>query len=147
MIRTDAEYRGSLKRLEEGEGMLGREEKLLREKGLTLEQAREALEPSRFFMEQIRSEIASYERLKRREFDELENLEGLGELLIALRIASGLSQAELAERMGVHESQVSRDERNEYHGITVDRANRILEALGAVITTRVERSEALAKSA
>jgi hypothetical protein len=26
--------------------------------------------------------------------------------------------------------QVSRDERNEYHGITVDRASRILDALG-----------------
>jgi hypothetical protein len=30
----------------------------------------------------------------------------------------------------VHESQVSRDERNEYHGVTVERASRILDALG-----------------
>jgi hypothetical protein len=28
----------------------------------------------------------------------------------------------------VHESQVSRDERNDYHGITVERAARVLEA-------------------
>jgi transcriptional regulator with XRE-family HTH domain len=36
---------------------------------------------------------------------------------VALRIATGLTQRQLAETLGVHESQVSRDERNEYHGI------------------------------
>ena len=61
-------------------------------------------------------------RLKGGEFDELENLRGLGHLLIALRIAQGISQRELARRLDVHESQVSRDERNEYFGITLERA-------------------------
>ena len=32
---------------------------------------------------------------------------------------------------------VSRDERNEYHGITVERARRVLDALGARLLTRV----------
>jgi len=41
------------------------------------------------------------------------------------------TQRELAEELGVHETQVSRDERNEYHGITVQRAATILDALGA----------------
>ena len=147
MIRTDTEYRGSLKQLEEGESMLQVEEKMLRKKGLTERQVQEALEPTRFFHDQMRSEITTYERLKRQEFDELHNLQGLGELLIGLRVASGLSQCELAERMSVHESQVSRDERNEYSGVTVDRANRIMEVLGAVVTTRVDKVRALAKSA
>ena len=39
---------------------------------------------------------------------------------------------------------VSRDERNEYHGVTVDRANRILEAMQVQITTRVDRVPELA---
>jgi hypothetical protein len=30
----------------------------------------------------------------------------------------------------VHESQVSRDERNDYHGVTIDRANHITKTLG-----------------
>jgi hypothetical protein len=34
---------------------------------------------------------------------------------------------ELARRLGVHETQVSRDERNEYFGITLERAAKILE--------------------
>ena len=33
---------------------------------------------------------------------------------------------------------VSRDERNEYHGITVERARRVLDALGVRLVTRVE---------
>ena len=33
---------------------------------------------------------------------------------------------------------ISRDERNEYHGITVDRARRVLDALGARLVTRVQ---------
>jgi transcriptional regulator with XRE-family HTH domain len=62
----------------------------------------------------------------------------IGRLLIATRIAQGLTQRELAERLGVSESLVSRDERNEYHGITVERAQRILDALHETVTTRVE---------
>jgi hypothetical protein len=33
--------------------------------------------------------------------------------------------------------QVSRDERNEYHGITVERAGRILDAIGVEILIEV----------
>ena len=67
----------------------------------------------------------------------VDDAEGLGRLLIALRIFQGLSQRELADKLTVHESQVSRDERNEYHGVTVERANRILEALGAELRTAI----------
>ena len=81
--------------------------------------------------------MESYEKLKRMEFDEVRNFDGLGRLLVALRISQGLTQRELADRLGVHESQVSRDERNEYHGITVERAGRILEAVGADTCTAV----------
>ena len=77
------------------------------------------------------------ERLKRGEFDEVQNFSGIGRLLIALRIAKGLTQRELAERPEVSGAQVSCDERNEYHGVTVDRANRILEALDVEVTSAV----------
>jgi hypothetical protein len=44
------------------------------------------------------------------------------------------------EALDVDESQVSRDERNEYHGMTVDRAARVLDALKAEVRTTVELS-------
>ena len=49
----------------------------------------------------------------------------------------GSPSAVLADRLGVHGSQVSRDERNEYHGVTVDRANRVLAALGVDLRSEV----------
>ena len=63
-------------------------------------------------------EIERYERIKRAEFHVLRNLERFGELLIAVRIYLGMTQAELAERLSVDPSVVCRDERNEYHGVT-----------------------------
>jgi len=147
MIRTELEYQETLKRIELTEEAFRAEEARLKGQGLNRAQIKRMLDPSRAFYQQIRSEAETYERLKRGEFDELHNLRGLGHLLIGARIASGLSQRELADRLGVHESQVSRDERNEYSGITVDRANRILEALGVEITTRVKKVPALARLA
>jgi hypothetical protein len=35
--------------------------------------------------------------------------------------------------LNVHSSQTSRDERNEYHGVTLERAERVLDAHGATI--------------
>ncbi len=73
----------------------------------------------------------------------MRNLDGIGQLLVALRIAQGITQRELAERLGVHGSQVSRDERNEYHGVTVERVQRILDALGVEVRSMVEKASAL----
>jgi hypothetical protein len=52
----------------------------------------------------------------------------------ALRKAS---PSELTRRLGVHETQVSRDERNEYFCITLERAAKILDALNVRLRTRV----------
>ena len=59
-------------------------------------------------------------------------------MLISTRIAQGISQRELARRLDVHESQVSRDERNEYFGITLERTIKILDALNVRLHTKVE---------
>lgn len=40
--------------------------------------------------------------------------------------------------MDVSETAVSRDERDEYHGITVERARKVIDALGVRSVTRVE---------
>lgn len=147
MIRTEIEFQNSRKRLEQIEQLLRDQEAKLAAEGLRPAQIKRALDPSRVLHVQIKDELDSYERLKKGRFDELRNLHGVGQMLIGVRIAMGLSQRELAEKLGVHESQVSRDERNEYYGITIERAARILDALGVEATTRVESIASLAKSA
>lgn len=131
MIRNENEYQEAVRRLREERDRLEEHRRRLEdEMGLTSAEVKRALDPFRSFHEQLTEEVESYERLKRGEMGELRNLHGLGQTLVALRIALGLTQRELAARLGVHESQVSRDERNEYHAVTVERASRILDALG-----------------
>ena len=138
MIRSEKEYREAVERLRQDEEILALQKEKLERLGLSEEEVRRALEPMLSFRAQLEEEVEWYERVRRRDFGIIRDLSAVGTLLIALRIANGLSQRELAEKLGVSEAQVSRDERNEYHGITVDRAQRVLDAMNETLTSRVE---------
>lgn len=58
------------------------------------------------------------------------DLSALPQVLIRQRIASGLTQKQLAERLGVKEQQVQRDEANDYASASLDRLERVAKALG-----------------
>jgi DNA-binding Xre family transcriptional regulator len=138
VIRSEKEYREAVERLRQDEEVLALQKEKLEGLGLSEEEVRRALEPMLSFRAQLEEEVGWYERVRRRDFGVIRDLSAVGTLLIAMRIANGLSQRELAERLGVSEAQVSRDERNEYHGITVDRVQRVLDAMGETLTSRVE---------
>ncbi len=135
MIRNETDYQEALSRLDAERARLAEHRAHLSELGLSPDELKRALDPLRAFHMQLEEEVQSYERLKRGDLGELHNLHGLGTMLIASRIALGLTQRELAARLGVHESQISRDERNAYHGVTVERASRILDAMGVRLTS------------
>ena len=139
MIRNEAEYKEAVARLAEERERLGEHRARLKEAGLKAEEIKRVIDPMESFHLQLKEEVEAYERLKRGEFEELDNLRGFGHLLISLRISQGMSQRELARKLDVHESQISRDERNEYFGVTVERAMKILDALNVRVRTRVER--------
>lgn len=144
MIRSEAEYQEALKRLKQDQQVAAQQRDALMKAGLSTEEIDRAMQPLQSFHAQLVEEVEWYEHVRRRSFPEINSLTQIGRLLIALRIASGISQHELAERLGVSESIVSRDERNEYHGITIERAQRILDALGALVVVKV--AEPLAKT-
>lgn len=137
MIRSEQEYKEASERLEAERTRLQQYRRQLIGLGLKKSELKRAMAPLISFFEQLREEVEHYENLKRGKFPDLLNLRGLGVLLVSLRIASGISQRDLAAKLEVHESQVSRDERNEYHGVTVERAIKILEALGVRLQTTV----------
>jgi DNA-binding XRE family transcriptional regulator len=137
MIRNEKEYQEALRRLAEDDDFIAQQRIALQGLDLGAAEVERALGPALSFHAQLAEEVAWYERVRRRDFEAIGNLSAVGQLLIAARIANGLSQKELADRLGVSEAQVSRDERNEYHGVTVDRAQRILEALGETVTARI----------
>lgn len=130
MIKTEAEYQECLKRLEEDRKVINMQREKLEELKLSSEQIEIAMEPVLSFNAQLKEEVEWYERVRRRDFGLFNQLTEIGPLLVALRIANGMTQAELAKRLGVDVSQVSRDERNDYHGISIERAERVVEALG-----------------
>jgi DNA-binding XRE family transcriptional regulator len=137
MIRSEREYQEAIARLQEDADFARQQRASLVEAGLTPEQVERAMQPTLSFQAQLEDEVRWYERVRRRDFDLVYRLTDIGRLLIALRIANGLTQRQLAERLGVSEPQVSRDERNEYHNITMERAQRILDVLNEAVTVGV----------
>ena len=137
VIRNEREYKEARGRLERDEEVIAAQRQALVERGLSDEEVERALGPVLSFRAQLEEEMEWYEKVRRRDFEIIDNLSAVGTLLIALRIADGLSQKDLAQKLDVSEAQVSRDERNEYHGITVERAQRVLDAMGESLTTRV----------
>lgn len=138
MLRHEREYNGAVVRLQDGEARLAEQGAKLVELGLSPDEIKRALDPFRSFQLQLREEVDHYERLRRGEVRALENLHGLGQMLVGLRIARGLTQRQFAALLDTHESQVSRDERNEYHGLTIGRASRILDALQVRLNSSIE---------
>lgn len=129
MIRTESEYQRALKQLEQDKSFIKQQREQLQQAGLVGEDLERALQPTLSFHEQLKEEVEAYEHIKRGDFGTLRSLESIGRWLIGARIAKGWSQKELANALEVSEAQVSRDERNEYYGIKVDRAQRILEVM------------------
>jgi DNA-directed RNA polymerase specialized sigma subunit len=137
MIRSEAEYQVACKRLDEDRDFALQQKTALEAQGFTPEQVERGLEATLSYHAQLAEEVDWYEKVRRREIAPLANLTQIGRLLIGLRIANGLSQRELADRLCVSEAAVSRDERNEYHGVTVEKAQRVLEALVETVIASV----------
>lgn len=89
--------------------------------------------------ETLRSEIKHYEDLRDGRVNQRE-LEGFLDLLTALieaRIAAGLTQRALAERLGLQEQQVQRWEANLYSGVGMERLQEVADALGMQVRETV----------
>ncbi len=141
MIRNEEEYRAVVGRIKDEAARLAEYRSKFAAEGLDPDQVQRLMDPLISFHEQLVEDVRTYERLLRGEFAELRNLKGLGSMLVGLRIFLGLSQRELADRLNVDASQVSRDERNEYHNISVERVSRILDALGVSLISVLELNE------
>ncbi|MBD3616706.1 MAG: helix-turn-helix transcriptional regulator [Gracilimonas sp.] len=138
MIRTDKEYKKAIEKLEEEEKILNVQREHFIELGHTGEELDRLMQPLISFHEQLKEEVETYEQMKRGNLGVLMDFNNIGRWLIGIRIAAGLSQKEFAKKTGVSEAQVSRDENNEYHGITVEKAQRLLELLGVRFKAEIE---------
>ena len=79
----------------------------------------------------LESEMREYESLKAGEFqfDELRSVTQIPAALIKARIAQGLSQKSLADRVGVKEQQIQRYEATDYASASLSRIREVATAL------------------
>ena len=97
---------------------------------------REAIESQ---IEELRDDLAAYEALRDGSVTvmELASLVELPEALIRARIAVGLTQKGLAERLGLKEQQIQRYESTQYAGVSLQRVQEVADALGLTIQERI----------
>lgn len=90
-------------------------------------------------LDDLYAEIEEYEALKSGKYKviELDSFEELPRALIQARIASGLSQRELAERLGLKEQQIQRYEATEYASASFERLKEIIDVLGLKIQENI----------
>ena len=83
-------------------------------------------------LEDLQEELDEYESVRSgdRAVISLDSLDELPRALIQARIAAGLSQRELAERLGLKEQQVQRYEATDYAGASLERLSEVIRALG-----------------
>lgn len=93
-------------------------------------------------IETLQKEAAEYESLRDgppRAFH-LDSFEELPRALIKARIASGLSQKDLARRLGLKEQQIQRYEATEYTSASMERVSAVIRALELTVREEVSLS-------
>jgi HTH-type transcriptional regulator/antitoxin HigA len=81
---------------------------------------------------QLEDELREYDELKSGELTlpTVERLDQIAPFIAKMRIAKGISQTELARRLGVSKQVVSRYEETEYQSVAISRLQEILDAIG-----------------
>ncbi len=82
-------------------------------------------------LDELRQQLREYDQLRSGEYGVI-TVESFGELpraLIRVRIAAGLSQKELADRLGLKEQQVQRYEATDYQSASLARIREVVDAL------------------
>lgn len=88
----------------------------------------------------LEAELKEYEALVSGEIKTFEcsSLAELPSLLIKARISMGLSQKELAEKLGLKEQQIQRYEATDYESASLSRLLEVSDAIGLKFTQRIE---------
>jgi len=85
-------------------------------------------------IDNLTREIKEYNGLKQQQTSiKISSIQELPIALIKARIATGMTQKELAEKMGVKEQQVQRDEANQYSSAGFNRISKVAEILNISI--------------
>jgi ribosome-binding protein aMBF1 (putative translation factor) len=133
MIKNEREYRitkAQARKFEQALALLGKEGSI--GKGVHPRLAKAQKDALQSQLDSLTKQIKDYERLRRRGGKALDvtSIEKLPESLIRARIAAGLTQKELARRIGIKEQQVQRYEATNYASASLARVLQVARILG-----------------
>jgi len=134
MIRNERQYRITKSQIAKFEAAL--EEMAARSRKDVDPRLRKLEEDAlRSQLDELRDEAKQYEILRSGagQPTPIESFDQLPQALIQARIAVGMSQKELAERLGLKEQQVQRYEATDYASASLTRIKEVIEALGAQV--------------
>lgn len=94
-------------------------------------------------LESLNQELREYDELKGGDVPppDLRYVAVVPQDLIRARIACGLSQKELAERLGMPEQQIQRYEATEYESVSFSRISEIAQVLQAALPVSINHNE------
>ena len=87
----------------------------------------------------LREQLAAYDalRTRKRPVLRLKSFDEFPRALIQARIAMGLSQKDLAKRLGLKEQQIQRYEATDYAGASLARVSEVIRALGLKVHEKI----------
>jgi ribosome-binding protein aMBF1 (putative translation factor) len=100
-------------------------------------------------IEDLREQLAEYDALRTRQRPvlSLKSFEEFPRALIQARIAVGLSQKELARRLGLKEQQIQRYEATDYASASLARVQAVMRALGLQVREEITLFTSLSRLA
>lgn len=140
MIKTQTEFRAAIRDVEAMSQRIQLLTSSLQSRGLPHAEIMDLIQPQQTELSKLRQEIDWFLAAQEGEVSQQWSFADIGKMLIVLRIARGLTQKELAERLKVKPALISKDELREYQGLTVQRLGRILEALEAKSFIELDQS-------
>jgi HTH-type transcriptional regulator / antitoxin HipB len=88
---------------------------------------------------ELQQEVMEYNQLKSGQITKfaIDSLQDLPLVMVKARIAVGMTQKELAEKIGVQEQQIQRYEANNYRAVGFDRLQEVMSALDMTVSKAV----------
>src|SRR5205807_6719959 len=90
-------------------------------------------------IQDLTNEVREYEAIwgSNKAIPELRSFDDLPNALVRARLSLGLTQKELADRLGLPEQQIQRYESNDYQTASVSRIREVIDALGIKVSQEV----------
>ncbi len=137
MIRNERQYiitKAQIKKFRKALGEFNKQKSSVHQ--MLVKAQKEAMESELAVLE---NQVKEYEKLRSGKYKVLKgsSIDDLPVEIIRARIALGLTQKQLAERVGLKEQQIQRYEENDYASASFSRLKEIIEALGLDIEEKI----------